>query len=83
MIGGFRSAFFVAKKPLPMTRNCTFVNFYNLHSLLGQFGSLVFEQMESSDWCWLLLKKSLFRETKEKLKISCGRKAPLSFCIKL
>ena len=28
---------------------CTVVNFQNLHSLLGQLGSLVFEQMESSD----------------------------------
>ena len=38
--------FFVAEKPLPMTRTCTVVNFHNFH---GQFGSLVFEQTESSD----------------------------------
>ena len=39
----------VAEKPLPMMWTCTVVNFHNLHSLLGQFGSLVFEQTESSD----------------------------------
>ena len=45
----FRSVFFVAKKPLPMTQTCTVVNCLNLHSLLGQFGSLAFQQTESSD----------------------------------
>ena len=45
----FNLYFFVAEKPLPMMRTCTVVNFHNLHSLLGQFSSLVFEQMESSD----------------------------------
>ena len=30
--------FFVAGKPLPMTRTCTVVNFHNLHSLLGPGG---------------------------------------------
>ena len=40
---------FVAEKSLPMTQTCTIVNFHNLHSLLDLFGSLVFEQMESSD----------------------------------
>ena len=49
VIGGFQSLFFVAKKPFPMTRTCTVVNFHNLQSLLGQFGSFVFEQTESSD----------------------------------
>ena len=28
-----------------MTRICTVVNFHNLHSLLGQFGNLVFEKI--------------------------------------
>ena len=49
VIGGSQSIVFEAKIPLPMTRTCTVVNFHNLHSLLGQFGSLVFEQTESSD----------------------------------
>ena len=49
-----------------------------MHSLLGQFGSLVFEQMESSDWCWFVVKKKLFqRDTKGKLKIFRGRKGQL------
>ena len=42
----FDPYFFVAKKPLPMTRTCTVVNCLNLHSLLGQFSSLAFEQTE-------------------------------------
>ena len=47
VIGGFRSViFFVAEKPLPMTRTRTVVNFHNFH---GQCGSLDFEQTESSD----------------------------------
>ena len=45
----FNPYFFVAEKPLPMTQTCSVVNFHNLHSLLGQFSSLVFEQTESSD----------------------------------
>ena len=40
-----------------MTKVCTVVNFHNLHSLLGQFGSLVFEQTESSNQCWFVVKK--------------------------
>ena len=32
--------FFIAEKPLPTTRTCTVVNFHNLLSLFGQFGSL-------------------------------------------
>ena len=39
MIGDFRSVFFVAEKPLSMTRTCTVVNFHNLH---GQFGIFLF-----------------------------------------
>ena len=42
----FDPYFFVAERPLPMARTCTVVNFPNFH---GQFGSLVFEQTESSD----------------------------------
>ena len=53
--------FFVAERPLPMTPTCTIVNFHNLHSLLGQFSSLVFEQTESSDQCWFVVKNSFFR----------------------
>ena len=45
------------KKPSSTTPTCTVVNFHNLHSLLGLFGSLVFEQTESSDWCWFVVKK--------------------------
>ena len=47
----FDPYFIVAEKLLPMMPTCTVVNFHNLPSLLGQFRSLVFEQMESSDWC--------------------------------
>ena len=47
--GSFGSVFFVDEKPLPMTQTCTIVNCHNMHSLLGHFSSLVFEQMESSD----------------------------------
>ena len=58
-----------------MTKVCTVVNFHNLHSLLGQFGSLVFEQTESSNQCWFVVKKQLFqRDTKGKLKTSRRRK---------
>ena len=46
VIGGFRSVFFVAEKPLPTTRTCTVINFHNLH---GQCFSLGFEQTASSD----------------------------------
>ena len=31
-----------------------------LHSLLGVYGSLVFELTESSDWCWFVVKNSTF-----------------------
>ena len=54
--------FFVAEKPLPMTQTCTVINFHNLHSLLGQFGSLIFEQMESSDYKCLFVVKIAFSE---------------------
>ena len=65
MIGGFRSVcFFVAEKHLPMILTSTVVNFLNFHSLLDQFGSLGFEQKESSDWCWFTVKYSFFREIK-------------------
>ena len=37
----FDPYFFAAEKPLPMMRTCTIVNFHNLHSLLGQFGSFI------------------------------------------
>ena len=54
----------VAEKPSPMTPTCTVVNFHNFHSLLGLFGtcSLIFEQTESSDWCWFVVKKIAFSE---------------------
>ena len=52
----------VAEKPLPTTPTCNVVNFHNLHSLLGLFGSLIFEQTESSDWCWFVVKKIAFSE---------------------
>ena len=46
----FDPYFFVAEKqPLPTTQTCTVVNFRFLYSLLGKFGSLVFEQPEFSD----------------------------------
>ena len=58
----FDPYFFAAEKPSPMMPTCTVVNVQNLHSLLGLFGSLVFEQTESSD--------ELFqRDAKGKLKI--------------
>ena len=53
----FDQCFFGAEKLSPMTQTCTIVNFHNLHSLLGLFGSFVFEQTESSDWCWSVVKK--------------------------
>ena len=74
MIGGFRSVFFVAEKPLPMTRTCTAVNFHNFH---GQLGSLVFEQTESSDKCWFVVKWLFQRDPKGKLKIPRRRKDQL------
>ena len=49
--------FFVAEKPSPKTPTCSVINFHNLQSLLGLLGSLVSEQMESSDWCWFVVKK--------------------------
>ena len=36
----FDPYFFVAEKPLPMTRACTVVNFRNLHGQFGSFRSL-------------------------------------------
>ena len=53
----FDPYFFVAEKPSPMTQTCTVVNFHNLHSLLGLFGRLAFEQTKSSDWCWFVVKR--------------------------
>ena len=77
MIGGFRSVFFFgAKKPSPMTPTCTVVNFHNLHSLLGLFGRLIFEQTESRDWCWFVGKKYP-KGIQRELKISCRRKSQL------
>ena len=71
----FDPQFFAADKPLPMVWTSTVVNFHNLHSLLGQFGSLIFEQTESSDYCWFVEKNSfLKRDTKGILKISHRRK---------
>ena len=40
-----------------MRQTCAIVNFDNLLSLLGLFGSLLFEPTESSDWCWFIVKK--------------------------
>ena len=61
--------FFIAEKPLPTTRTCTVVNFHNLLSLFGQFGSL------SSDLCLFVVQNSFFREIqRENLKISRRRK---------
>ena len=37
----------------------------------------VFEQTESSDWCWFVVKNSFFRGIQRELKISCGRKSQL------
>ena len=37
----FDPYFFAAEEPLPMMQTCTIVNFHNLHSLLGQFGSFI------------------------------------------
>ena len=69
---------FVAEKPSPKMPTCSVVNFHNLQSLLGLFGSLVSKQTESSDWCWFVVKKQLFqRDPKGKLKISCRRKSKL------
>ena len=47
-----------------MRQTCAIVNFDNLHLLFGLLGtcSLVFEQMESSDWCWFVVKKISFSE---------------------
>ena len=72
----FDPYFFVAEKPSPMTQTCTVVNFHNLHSLLGLFGRLAFEQTKSSDWCWFVVKREI-REIRRKLKISCRRKSQL------
>ena len=61
--------FFIAEKPLPTTRTCTVVNFHNLLSLFGQFGSL------SSDQCLFVVQNSFFGEIqRENLKISRRRK---------
>ena len=53
----YHDVFFVAEKPSPKTPTCSVINFHNLQSLLGLLGSLVSEQMESSDWCWFVVKK--------------------------
>ena len=45
-----------------MTPTFAVVNFHNLRSLFGLFGSLVFEQTESSDWCWFCSQKIAFSE---------------------
>ena len=58
----FDPNFFVAEKPSPKTPTYSVVNFHNLQSLLGLFGSLVSEQTESSDWVGLWSKNSFFRE---------------------
>ena len=58
----FDPYFFVAEKPSPKTPTRSVINFHNLQSLLGLFGSLVFEQTESSDWCWFVVKKIAFSE---------------------
>ena len=42
----FDPYFFVAKKPSPVTRTCTTVDFHNVHSVLGLFVSLVFNQSQ-------------------------------------
>ena len=74
----FDRYFFVVEKPSPMMLTCTVVNFHNLHSLSGLFSSLVFEQTESSDWCWFVVKKKPFqRDPNGKLKISCRQKSQL------
>ena len=56
--------FFVAEKPSPKMPTCSVINFHNLLSLLGLFGSLVSEQTESSDWCWFVVQNSFFRGIK-------------------
>ena len=53
----FDPYFFVTEKPSPKTPTCSVINFHNLQSLLGLFGSLVSEQTESSDWCCFCGKK--------------------------
>ena len=66
--------YFIAEKSLTMTRTCTVVNFHNFH---GQLGSLVFDQTESSDQCWFVVKWLFQRDPKGKLKIPCRRKDQL------
>ena len=66
--------YFVAEKSLTMTRTCTVVNFHNFH---GQFGGLVFEQTESSDKCWFVVKWLFQRDPKGKLNIPRRRKDQL------
>ena len=56
----FDPHFFVAGKPSPMRQTCTVVNFDNLDAHKGLFSSLGFEWMESSDWCWFVVKKKTF-----------------------
>ena len=36
---------------------CSVINFHNLQSFLGLFGSLLSEPTESSDWYWFVVKK--------------------------
>ena len=52
----FNPYFFVAEKPSPMRRTWV-LNFDNLHSLLGLFDSLAFEQTEPIDCCCFVVEK--------------------------
>ena len=55
-----------------MTPTCTVLNFHNLHSLTGLFGNLVFEQTESSDWCWFVHREHTTLLSRE--RVNKGRK---------
>ena len=59
----FDPYFFVAEKPSPMMPTCTVVNFHNLHSILGLFGS------------WFLNRRN--QVTGVGCRISCRRKSQL------
>ena len=77
----FDPYFFAAEKPLPMMRTCTIVNFHNLHSLLGQFGSFILnKQNQVTTSCVVLVSgKKLyyvvfFPERYKRKSDSCRRK---------
>ena len=58
----FDPYFFVAEKTSPKTLTCSVVNFHNLQSLLGLFGSLVLNRRIQVTGVGLWSKNSFLRE---------------------